>query len=549
MKSRAARTINRVFATATAAALLASCSARTGDDTQQSDAGAAAVPLYDNLGNLHRAVTTNSPEAQSYFDQGLRLTYAFNHPEAIRAYREAARLDPTCAMCYWGEALAYGPNINLPMDSASAVAAHEAITKATDNAAGATPTEQALISALARRYSSAPASERAPLDSAYANAMREVADRYPDDVDVQTLYADALMNLSPWTYWEGERPRPGTQEILTRLERAVEREPNHPGACHLYIHAVEAAYPERAVPCAERLASLMPGAGHLVHMPAHIYIRVGRWADAIAANEHAVHTDESYITDARPQSVYPMMYYPHNIHFLAFAATMAGRSAMAIENARQLPSKIPAEVAEGIPEAQLILAYPYLTYVTFGRWDDVLAEPMPAANLRLTTGLAHYARGVAFAAKGDEAAARHSLDSVQALSRDNDEPIGSTVLEVADHALQGEIDARAERYDGAIAHFRAAARVEDGIQYMEPPLWYYPIRHSLGAVLLQARRFAEAERVYREDLARFPENGWSLTGLAESLRRQGKNAEAAEVEQRLRQAWSTADIQLTASRK
>ncbi len=549
MKSRAARTIKPVLAAAAVAALLAGCSARTGDDTQQSDAGTAAVPLYDNLGNLHYAVTTSSPESQSYFDQGLRLTYAFNHSEAIRAFREAARLDSSCAMCYWGEALAYGPNINLPMDSSSAVAAHEAITKASANAAGATPKEQALIAALARRYSSAPAGERAQLDSAYATAMREVADQYPDDVDVQTLYADALMNLSPWTYWEGERPRPGTEEILTRLERAVEREPNHPGACHLYIHAVEAAYPERAVPCAERLASLMPGAGHLVHMPAHIYIRVGRWADAIAANEHAVHTDESYIADARPQSVYPMMYYPHNIHFLAFAATMAGRSAMAIENARQLPSKIPAEVAEGIPEAQLILAYPYLTYVTFGRWDDVLAEPMPAANLRLTTGLAHYARGVAFAAKGDEAAARHSLDSVQALSRDSDEPIGSTVLEVADHALQGEIDARAERYDGAIAHFRAAARVEDGIQYMEPPLWYYPIRHSLGAVLLQARRFAEAERVYREDLARFPENGWSLTGLAESLRRQGKNAEAAEVEQRLRQAWSTADMQLTASRK
>lgn len=547
MRSRAALTINRVFATAAVAALLASCSART-DDTQQSDAGTAAVPLYDNLGNLHVAVTTSSPESQSYFDQGMRLTYAFNHAEAIRAFGEAARLDPTCAMCYWGEALAYGPNINLPMDSASAVAAHEAIMKASEHAAGVTEKEQALIAALARRYSSAP-SERARLDSAYAAAMREVADQYPDDVDVQTLYADALMNLSPWTYWEGERPRPGTQDILTRLERAVERDPNHPGACHLYIHAVEAAYPERAVPCAERLAALMPGAGHLVHMPAHIYIRVGRWADAIAANEHAVHTDENYIADVRPQSVYPMMYYPHNIHFLSFAATMAGRSEMAIDNARQLPSKIPAEVAEGIAEAQLILAYPYLTYVTFGRWDDVLAEPMPAANLRLTTGLVHYARGVASAAKGDEASARQSLDSLQAIRRENTDPTGSTVLEVADHALQGEIDARAERLDGAIAHFRAAARLEDGIQYMEPPLWYYPIRHSLGAVLLQARRFAEAESVYREDLKRFPENGWSLTGLAESLRRQGKNSEAAEVERRLQQAWSAADFQLTASRK
>ncbi len=549
MKSPAALTISRVLATAVVAALLASCTARTGDDTQQSDPGTTAVPLYDNLGSLHYPVTTTSAEAQSYFDQGLRLTYAFNHPEAIRAYREAARLDSTCAMCYWGEAFAYGPNINLPMDSASAVAAHEAITKASQHAAGASEKEQALIGALSRRYDAAAPAERAHLDSAYATAMREVADRYPEDVDVQTLYADAIMNLSPWTYWEGERPRPGTQELLTRLEGAIEREPNHPGACHLYIHAVEAAYPERAVPCAERLASLMPGAGHLVHMPAHIYIRVGRWADAIAANEHAVHTDETYIADVRPQSVYPMMYYPHNIHFLSFAATMAGRSEMAISNARQLPSKIPAEVAEGIAEAQLILAYPYLTFVTFGRWDDVLAEPMPAANLRLTTGLAHYARGVAHAAKGDEAAARQSLDSLKAIARRYEDPTGTTVLEVADHALQGEIDARAERYDGAIAHFRAAARLEDGIQYMEPPLWYYPIRHSLGAVLLQARRFAEAERVYREDLKRFPENGWSLTGLAESLRRQGKNAEAAEVDQRLQQAWRGADVQLTSSRK
>jgi tetratricopeptide (TPR) repeat protein len=539
--------LNRAAIGAIGAVLAIGCTAQTDNGSQSAD-GAATVPLYDNLGSMHYPVTTRSADAQRYFDQGLRLTYAFNHAEAIRAYREASRLDPSCAMCYWGEAYAYGPNINMPMDSASEAAAQAAIAKAQEQRANATDREQALIAALATRYDTSTTASRAHLDSAYALAMRQVADSYPDDVNVQTLYADALMNLSPWSYWDGERPRPATTDILTRLEGAIARDSNHPGACHLYIHAVEAAHPDRAIPCAERLAALMPGAGHLVHMPAHIYIRTGRWAEAITANEHAIHTDETYIADARPESLYPMLYYPHNIHFLSFAAMMSGRGEMALRNARLLPGKIPAEVAADVAELQLILAHPYLTSVTFARWGELLAAELPDPSLHLTTALVHYARGTAFAATNDERQARASLDSLRAHRAAISDPIGTAVSAIAEHALQGEIEARGGRPQAAIPHFREAARLEDGLQYMEPPFWYYPIRHSLGAVLLEAGRAGEAETAYREDLKRFPENGWSLYGLAESLKRQNKTAEAAEVEGRFRQQWSGADVQLTASR-
>jgi tetratricopeptide (TPR) repeat protein len=301
-----------------------------------SPAPADTVALYDDLGDHHHAITTGVPAAQDYFDQGLRLVYAFNHAEAIRAFDEATQLDPDCAMCYWGTALAYGPNINAPMDSAGRVAAYAALQQALERAPRASAQEQAYIEVLAKRYDPVPPADRAALDSAYARALGEVAERYPDDLDAATLHAEALMNLSPWYYWtlEGE-PRLDTPRILARLESVIARDPSHPGACHYYLHAVEAAQPEKAVPCAERLAELMPGAGHMVHMPGHIYIRVGRYADAIEANVHAVHVDETYIADQRPaMGVYVAGYYPHNYHFLSFAATMAGRSAQAIQAAR-----------------------------------------------------------------------------------------------------------------------------------------------------------------------------------------------------------------------
>jgi tetratricopeptide (TPR) repeat protein len=516
-----------------------------------------SVPLYDNLGDHRRAVTTSVPRAQQYFDQGLRLSYGFNHPEAIRAFREAQRLDPNCAMCWWGEAYAWGPNINAPMDSASGVAAHAAAQQALAHLAHASPVEQALIRAVAARYAAVPPADRAALDSAYVVAMADAARRFPNDLDVAALYAEALMDLRPWNYWRREdgTPYPGTETIVAQLERVIAANPNHPGACHFYIHAVEAVAPDKAVPCAERLAALMPGVGHMVHMPAHIYIRVGRYADAVDANVHAVHADEVYIEGEKPEGIYPLAYYPHNHHFLAFAATLAGRSAQAIAHAKKTAETTPAEVARQVPFVEPFLHYPWLTLVTFGRWEEVLALPLPPGDLPYSRAMAQYARGVAFAATRRSTAAAAALDTLKQLAAGGVggySAVGWTVpgtnLEIAVHALAGEIAARQGNYEDAIAHFTAAMRIEDAQLYTEPPDWYYPIRHSLGAVLLKAGKPAEAEAVYRQDLKRFPENGWALFGLAQALHAQGKHAEATAEDARFRKAWASADVTLSASR-
>ena len=508
-----------------------------------------SVPLYDNLGDHHRAITTRVPRAQLYFDQGLRLVYGFNHAEAIRAFHEAARLDPDCAMCNWGTALAHGPHVNAGMDSASGVAAYAAVRQARARASRASPWERAYIRALERRYARIPPANRAGLDSAYAAAMGEVVRQYPDDQDAATLYAEALMDLRPWNYWmpNGD-PYPGTVEILRLIEGVLEDNPNHPGACHYYIHAVEAKQPELAVPCAERLAALMPGVGHMVHMPAHIYIRVGRWADAVESNVHAIHSDEVYIEGQHPMGVYPIAYYPHNIHFLAFAATMAGQSGPAIDAARQLVAQTPIEVARQVPFVWPFVPFLHLTLVTFGRWNEVLEQPLPPADLRVPYAMAQYARGVALAALGRWSEAQVAADTVRQIAAATAAGDPRTMLDIATHALLGEIAARQGHLDEAVAHFTQAIRLEDGLLYFEPPTWYYPVRQSLGAVLLRAGRAAEAEAAYREDLRRFPENGWSLFGLMASLRAQGRSAEADAVDQRFRRAWGRADVTLTASR-
>jgi tetratricopeptide (TPR) repeat protein len=507
------------------------------------------VPLFDNLGTHSRQITTAQPLAQRYFDQGLRLVYGFNHVEAIRAFTRATQIDPTCAMCYWGIAYAHGPHVNAGMDSAAGLQAFAAIRKAIDAGRGAAAWERAYISALATRYAAAPPDDRAALDSAYAEAMGQVAARYPDDLDAATLYAEALMNLRPWNYWtRSGDPQPGTEEIVRTLERVIQRDQNHPGACHFYIHAVEAVAPELAVPCAERLAQLMPGVGHMVHMPAHIYIRVGRYADAITANEHAVHTDETYIDNQRPQGLYRLGYYPHNYHFLAFAATMAGRRSQALQAARALATKVPAEFAEVSPEAQSWIVFPTLTLTTFGAWDEVLAMPAPPESQWFGHAMAQYARGVALAALGRGSEARPLVQSIAAAAAAAPEGDPKTALMIAQHALLGEINARAGNDASAVTHFEEAARLEDDMLYYEPPVWFYPIRHSLGASLLRAGRYADAERVYREDLRRFPLNGWSLFGLSKALRAAGRVAEADEVDAQFLQAWIGADVQLTASR-
>lgn len=524
-----------------------------------SAAPADTVPLYTDLGNYHHAISSQVPWTQQYFDQGIRLVFAFNHGEAIRAFKEAARLDSTCAICYWGAALAYGPHVNAPMDSAAGVEAYALLQRAIALAPRASPAEQAYIRALTARYAATPPADRSPLDSAYARAMAQVVREYPQDLDAATLYAEALMDLRPWSYWKKDgSPYPGTEIVIAQLERVIAANPNHPGACHYYIHAVEAVSPEKAVPCAERLAALMPGAGHMVHMPAHIYIRVGRYNDAILANQHAVHADESYIAAEHPSGIYPVGYYPHNYHFLAFASMMSGRSADAIAAAKGLVASVPADVARAVPPMEAMLPYLDLALVTFGRWDEVLSQPLPPADLRLSTALAQYARGVAFAATARWPEAQAALDSVRQIAAGTSpadqtamsagEGENKTVVDIATHALMGEIAYRQGKFPDAVAHFTKAVELEDTFNYIEPPQWYYPVRQSLGAALLKAGNPAQAELVYREDLRRFPENGWDLYGLSVSLRQQGKAQDASAIDARLARAWGEADVKLVSSR-
>ena len=502
-------------------------------------APADTVPLYDDLGDLHHPISSAVPEAQRYFDQGMRLVYAFNHAEAIRAFEEAARRDPSCAICHWGAALAYGPNINAPMDSASGASAWAHLQRAVALREKASESERAYIDALAARYAAVPPADRARLDSAYARRMRALADRYPADDDAQTLYAESMMDLRPWAYWTlAGAPEAGTSDILARLETVLARSPRHPGACHYYIHAVEAAMPEKAVACAERLAALMPGAGHIVHMPAHIYIRVGRYADAITANEHAVHEDQSFIASERPTGVYPIAYYPHNWHFMAFAATLAGRRDLAVDAAREVVKAVPVEVARQVPPVEPLVAYAHMTLATFGQWKQVLAEPAPPSDLRFATAMVQYARGLAHGALGEWAAAETALDTVRRIAAATPAGTDRTVLDIAVHALAGDIAMRRGQLDVAERELRRAMALEDGLLYMEPPHWPQPVRHSLGAVLLLAGRPEQAEVVYREDLRRFPENGWALRGLARSLASQGRTVEADGVERRFAKAWA-----------
>jgi tetratricopeptide (TPR) repeat protein len=487
----------------------------------------ATVPLYENLGNHHYAITTRTLQAQRYFDQGLRLYYAFNHQEAIRAFEEAARLDPRSPMGAWGVALALGPNINAPMDAKASRAAYAAIRKALALAAHASPREQALIHALAARYAANPPEDRAALDRAYANALREVVRRYPEDLEARTLYAEALMDLSPWSYWTRDgRPRENTQELLAQLDYVLKANPNHPGANHFYIHAVEAVHPELAVPAAERLAGLMPGAGHIVHMPGHIYVRVGRYADAIQANEHAIHADESYIRDQNPAAgIYVAGYYPHNYDFLAFAASMIGREAQTIAAADKVAALVSPEMlrAPGMTFTQNHLTRHLQFKVRFGRWSDILQADAPEADLKHARALWHYARGRAHAANGTIGAAESDLAQVRA-ARD-DKALASQRLEfntsgqilgIAAEVLAGHIAHARGDLAGAVSHLRKAVQLEEELVYGEPPEWSVPVRQELGRVLVQAGRYAEAERAFNEDLKRFPKNTWSLKGLQQA---------------------------------
>ena len=533
------------------------------ETTPQNDVQSTAVPgqiapRLQKLGNHKFPVTTSSPRAQLFINQGLMLAYGFNHAEAARSFREAARLDPKCAMAYWGMALVLGPNINMPMPSEAEAKAYEMIQKAMALKNNASERERAYIEALAKRYSSEETPNRAALDRAYAEAMRQLHERYPDDLDAATLYAEALMDLRPWNYWTRDmQPYPETLEIHLVLESVLARNPNHPGAIHYYIHSVELGRPELAEAGAERLWKLAPGAGHLVHMPSHIFRRVGRYADASRSNEDAIMADEDYIAQCRAQGVYPLAYYPHNIHFLWDSATMEGRSRVAIEAARKSASSIPDGAWREVPLLHQFLVAPLFAYTRFGEWDVILSEPPPPEESPFWTGVWHYARGLAFTATGkpDKAvrelsslkniAAEKSLDGFRVTFSRNG---AKAILDIAVEVLAGEMAAKRGDYDNAIARLHRAILLEDNLIYNEPPDWHVPARQMLGAVLLEVGRAAEAEAIYWQDLQRNRENGWSLFGLIQSLRAQGRQDQAVLVEKRFRNAWSQADVTLVSSR-
>jgi tetratricopeptide (TPR) repeat protein len=514
-------------------------------------AGSAGAPLFDNLGSYHHEIKTASPQAQHYFDQGLRLVYGFNHDEAERAFREAARLDPSCAMAWWGVALTLGPNINLPIDPERNQAAYEAIQKALALVPHASEREAAYIQALAKRYSLAPDANRDDLDRAYAGAMADVSRRYPDDLDAATLYAESLMDLRPWRLWTPDgKPAEGTAEIVAVLESVLKRNPDHPGANHYYIHAVEASpHPERALPSARRLESLVPGAGHLVHMPAHIYMRTGDYAAATRSNQAAASVDEAYIKNSSAQGVYPLMYYGHNLHFLAIAAAMGGESAVAKQAAARLIANVGPAVEE-MPMGEFMMPTPIYVALRFQRWDDILQYPEPNRDMQTTHALWRYARALAYMAKGDAKSAQAEREAFAA--ERGKVPAGwmlnlngaRNVLDVAAAVLEARLAAAQGNRAAAVESWSKAVEAQDALAYDEPPIWYYPVRESLGGELLRAGRFKEAEVVFRADLERNPRNGRSLFGLWKSLEAQKKPAEAEAARKEFEAAWKNADVTL-----
>lgn len=534
--------------------LLLSC---TLTGCRSTNRAAGGPPLFDGIGSHGRPVTTSSPQAQRYFDQGLTLAYAFNHDEAIRSFTEAARLDPDCAMAWWGVALCHGPHINNPtMTPERSQAAWDALQKAIALKHKATPSERALIDALSKRYAFPIPEDRIPLDHAYARAMRDVWLAHRRDADIGSLYAEAMMDLRPWDLWTDDgKPQPGTEEIVAVLEEVQRLNPDHPGALHLYIHAIEASpQPEKAMAAADRLRDLVPMSGHLVHMPSHIDVLTGRWALAADQNVKAIDADRQYRKISPRQDFY-RVYMTHNHHMLMFASMMEGRGKVALKAARELVNDVPEDYARR--EAAFVDPYmgaPYDVLKRFGRWDDLLREPQPPDYLPITTAMWRFHRGLAYAAKGqlgealkeqaafEQAAANLPADAAMAINPAKD------ILAIARHMLRGEIAFRRGAIDDAVSELRQGIEIEDRLRYMEPPEWIQPVRHTLGAILVHAGRYDEAEKVYREDLTKWPNNGWSLYGLTQSLRGRGADAkEIEESEKRFREVWARADQKIGAS--
>ncbi len=515
------------------------------------------APLFKGLGTFHHKINTRNKLAQRYFDQGIKLTFGFNHAEAMRSFREAVRLDPHCAMCWWGWANALAPNINLPMPEDAVKPAWTALQNALALKQYATPEERDWIDAQATRFSPDPKADRAKLDAAYADAMAALWKKYPNDLDVGVFYAEAMMDTQPWDYWEtdGVTPKGHALEIVSTLEGIIKRAPYHPGALHLYIHAVEATTtPQRAELAADRLEKLMPGAGHIVHMPSHIYYRVGRYADAAHVNELAALVDEQYIASCRAQGYYPVGYYGHNIHFLWTSSEMQGRYKMAIDSARRLVKAIGPDAAKMGPQAELYYLTPWATLLRFGKWDEILAEPMPAADQTVTMAIAHEARGFAFANKGDKAKAAEERAALAALAGQDKlaeryQMVPAVpMLQIALADLDGEIARTAGDLTTAVAFFTKARDIEEALPYTEPPYWHQPSSHLLGAALLQAGRAKEATEVYRRSLQYYRADGWALFGLAQAEDAMGDKSAADATRKQFATAWSLADTKLTASR-
>ena len=523
----------------------------------ESGAMSAGIPLLPGLGPHTRPIATKSPQAQKYFDQGLNLVFGFAHGAAIRSFQEAARLDPECAMAHWGIALASGPHINFPLvPPPMAEQAWNALQRAQKFAASAKPADRALIEALGKRYVQAQPEDRSPLDRAYADAMRIAWKAHPKDPDVGALFAEAMMDLRPWDQWTPEgQAQPGTDEIIATLDAVLKLQPRHAFANHLYIHAVEASpKPERALTAADRLRDLQPGLPHNVHMPSHIDIRVGDWHKAITANLKAVEADRRYRQILGPPKDLIIVYAAHNGHMLAYAAMMTGQRELAMKHIRAMVAGLPEDfLKEYAMMVEGLVAMPYEVMIRFGLWDDILAAPEHPDYMVFTRAARLAARGIACAAKGDPTAARREQAAFLEASKrvPAEETLGNNtahgILAVLTPMLEGEILVREGKIDAAIATLRDAIKAEDVLKYDEPPGWILPVRHSLGATLIQSGRFGAAEEVYREDLKRLPENGWSLFGLASSLKLQNKNAEAAEVESRFKKIWRSADLQLTSS--
>ena len=518
------------------------------------DAPKPHAPLFDGLGKLSHPVTTSSKQAQRYFNQGLSLCYAFNHREAIRSFEAAARYDTNLAMAWWGVAYAYGPHVNKPMTEEETKSAWEALQRAIALQSKASPKEQAYIGALAKRYQEKFVTDRSSLDKAYAAAMRNVAKTYPDDLDAQVLLAEALMDTMPWDYWKGDRtPKPETEEANAALRYVMSRNPEHMGANHLYIHAVEAGpQPDLGLPSADRLLNYAPQAGHLVHMPSHIYMRVGQYQDAVESNKRAVKADQSYLRHCRAQGFYPGAYYPHNAHFLWYAYLFQGRAGDALETAKMVAENAaenycgPKKAVEGARVRHL----PWLTLARFGRWDDVLKIEQPSStnDFLIDRVMWHYTRGLAFAARKqtqeasrEYAAMTKLVHSDEAKKLDSPQFPATAVLKIADHLLAAKV---ASDSKGTIAELEKAVAAEDALPYMEPAYWPVPTRPTLGAALLQAGEAAKAEAVFREDLKRWRRNGYSLFGLEQALRAQGQSQAAESVARELEQAWKRADAKL-----